>query len=244
MNCSIHNASQGTNQAVRQTAPGAWGAAGGFTLIEVMIAVAIAGILTSLAIPTYTDFLYKARIAKAVAELHGLAKEVQGFTLTTQQYPDTLAQIGRSTLLDPWGHPYQYYRINCGPATIGHLDQPDRPGHGSDKQIVPVTGPTPAPFHGERILLTVGTTQPQRLIQLVAGSGGGSNARGSGGGGSPCGGVGGARKDRFLVPINSDFDLYSMGRDGQTAAPLTANKSHDDILRASDGGFYGLAANF
>ncbi|NOS79612.1 MAG: prepilin-type cleavage/methylation domain-containing protein, partial [Nitrospira sp.] len=63
-------------------------------------------------------------------------------------------------------------------------------------------------------------------------------------GGPPCGGVGGARKDRFLVPINSDFDIYSMGRDGQTVAPLTAPKSHDDIIRASDGGFYGLAAYF
>lgn len=30
------------------------------------------------------------------------------------------------------------------------------------------------------------------------------------------------RKDKNLVPINSDFDLYSMGADGKTTAPLTA----------------------
>jgi len=56
--------------------------------------------------------------------------------------------------------------------------------------------------------------------------------------------TGKARKDRFLVPINSDFDLYSMGPDGQTAAPLAANFSHDDIIRANDGSFVGRAANY
>lgn len=54
----------------------------------------------------------------------------------------------------------------------------------------------------------------------------------------------GARKDRFLVPINSDFDLYSMGKDGQSVAPLTAAKSRDDVIVANDGGFTGLAKNY
>lgn len=54
----------------------------------------------------------------------------------------------------------------------------------------------------------------------------------------------GARRDRFLVPINSSFDLYSMGRDGRTALPLTAAASLDDIVRANDGGFIGLAARY
>ena len=52
------------------------------------------------------------------------------------------------------------------------------------------------------------------------------------------------RKDRFLHPINSDYDLYSMGKDGESVEPLTAQKSHDDVIRASDGGYYGLAKNF
>lgn len=54
----------------------------------------------------------------------------------------------------------------------------------------------------------------------------------------------GARKDRFLVPINSAFDLYSMGKDGATALPLTAARSRDDVVVANDGGFIGLARNF
>lgn len=55
---------------------------------------------------------------------------------------------------------------------------------------------------------------------------------------------GGARKDRFLVPVNSTFDLYSMGPDGSSAPPFTASASGDDIVRANDGGYVGLARNF
>ncbi len=58
------------------------------------------------------------------------------------------------------------------------------------------------------------------------------------------GGKGQMRKDRFLVPVNSDFDLYSMGPDGKSASSLTAKISQDDIVRANDGGFVGLGADF
>ncbi len=57
-------------------------------------------------------------------------------------------------------------------------------------------------------------------------------------------GNGKARKDRFLVPLNSDYDLYSDGTDGQTTAPITAAKSQDDIIRADNGDYVGLASQF
>ena len=57
-------------------------------------------------------------------------------------------------------------------------------------------------------------------------------------------GVGKMRKDRFLVPLNSDYDLYSKGKDGESMSPLTAKPSHDDIIRANDGGFVGLASEY
>ena len=57
-------------------------------------------------------------------------------------------------------------------------------------------------------------------------------------------GKGKMRKDRFLVPINTYFDLYSMGKDGKSVAPLTASASQDDIIWASDGAFVGLASDF
>lgn len=53
---------------------------------------------------------------------------------------------------------------------------------------------------------------------------------------------GAARKDHSLVPLNSDYDLYSVGPDGATAAPLTAAASKDDILRANNGRFVGPAS--
>lgn len=57
-------------------------------------------------------------------------------------------------------------------------------------------------------------------------------------------GNGKLRKDRNLVPINSDYDLYSKGPDGESVGPLTAKKSRDDIIRANDGGFVGVAEDF
>ncbi len=57
-------------------------------------------------------------------------------------------------------------------------------------------------------------------------------------------GHGAARKDRRLNPINSDFDLYSVGKDGLSGTQLTQKVSLDDIVRARDGAFVGLAADF
>jgi len=53
-----------------------------------------------------------------------------------------------------------------------------------------------------------------------------------------------ARKDRFLVPLNSDYDLYSMGKDGRSVSPLTSRLSLDDIIRANDGAYVGRASDY
>ena len=57
-------------------------------------------------------------------------------------------------------------------------------------------------------------------------------------------GKGKARKDKNLVPINSDYDIFSLGEDGLSVSPLTAPQSHDDIVRANNGGYYGLAEDY
>jgi general secretion pathway protein G len=57
-------------------------------------------------------------------------------------------------------------------------------------------------------------------------------------------GKGKMRKDKNLVPINTQFDLYSMGADGQSVPPLTAAASRDDIVMANDGAYVGLAADY
>lgn len=55
---------------------------------------------------------------------------------------------------------------------------------------------------------------------------------------------GAARKNKNLVPLNTDYDLYSKGPDGDSVLALTAKKSHDDIVRANNGAFIGIAGNY
>jgi general secretion pathway protein G len=57
-------------------------------------------------------------------------------------------------------------------------------------------------------------------------------------------GKGKSRRDKKLNPLNSDFDLYSAGKDGLTQTQLTAHNSRDDVIRAGDGRFIGLASDF
>ena len=57
-------------------------------------------------------------------------------------------------------------------------------------------------------------------------------------------GKGPMRKDKNLVPVNSQYDLYSPGPDGESVPPFTAQKSRDDIVLANDGGYIGLAADY
>ena len=52
------------------------------------------------------------------------------------------------------------------------------------------------------------------------------------------------RKDRFQVPLNADFDLYSKGKDGNSAPPLTAATSYDDVVRANNGDYIGLGSKY
>ncbi len=57
-------------------------------------------------------------------------------------------------------------------------------------------------------------------------------------------GKGGLRKDGALNPLNTDFDLYSRGKDGDSKGPLSAKASRDDIVRANNGAFIGLAGEY
>ena len=146
----------------------------GFTLLELLIVLAIIGILASIAIPAYTQYLNNARVAAAISDIVIIEDQITAYQDNNSSFPDNLAQIGFGNLQDPWGHPYQY--LNIADAS--------------------------------------------------------SKSKGK------------ERKDRFLVPINSDYDLYSMGADGKSTSPLTAKMSLDDVIRANDGVFVGLAVNY
>lgn len=143
---------------------------GGFTLVELMITVAIVTILAAVAIPSYTSAMNKSRISVAKRDLLDLQTRLDRYFTRYNTYPAALGPIA-GDLLDPWGHPYQY--LSMENASVGEK-----------------------------------------------------------------------RKDKSLHPLNSDYDLYSMGPDGRSVSPLTAKASRDDIIRANNGGFIGVAEDY
>jgi general secretion pathway protein G len=143
----------------------------GFTILELLVAIAIVGILGGISYPLYTGHIEKARIAVACTDIENISVAISRHYSDYQRYPDTLNEVGFGGLLDPWGNTYRYLNIQTAK------------------------------------------------------------------------GPGKMRKNKFLVPINSDFDLFSMGKDGQSASAITAKISRDDIIRANNGAFVGLASN-
>jgi general secretion pathway protein G len=142
----------------------------GFTLIELMLVVAIIATLAAIAIPSYRSYLDKAKISRAIMEIKTLEQELTADELDGY-LPASLAEIGRGNLKDPWGNPYQYQNFDLVPK-------------------------------------------------------------------------GKWRKDGFLVPINTTFDLWSMGPDGKSQGPIRSKQSRDDIIRANDGAYVGPASGY
>jgi len=144
----------------------------GFTLIEVLIVVALIGIIAAIVIPSFLNILQQMTIKKVIADIQSIGSGIEIFEQFEGRFPVSLDELDGGPYFDRWGNPYQY---------------------------LPSTDST---WNSER------------------------------------------RKDRFIVPLNSDFDLYSMGPDGESRPPLTARVSWDDIVRANDGLFVGPANEF
>ena len=101
----------------------------GFTLIELMIAVVIVGILAAIAFPSYKDHVYKSRRSTAKAALMDLAARQEQYLQNYKQYAGAIADLNAPTTteggfygltvtgaLDPSGTTVIGYPLTATPA--------------------------------------------------------------------------------------------------------------------------------
>lgn len=83
----------------------------GFTLVELLIVIAIMATLAGIATPLYSSYIDRARNQRAIVELRMLFREISTFRDSNNRYPVNLAELGLDNLRDPWGNPYQYLPV-------------------------------------------------------------------------------------------------------------------------------------
>lgn len=101
----------------------------GFSLIELLIVLAIVAILASLTIPSYTNYVYKSRRADAITELLRLQLAQEQWRAGHGDYSDDLAALGWASPVFAEGR----YRLRFEADASGHwraVAQPQGPQRG------------------------------------------------------------------------------------------------------------------
>jgi general secretion pathway protein G len=228
-----------------------------------MIVVAILAIIASIGVPQYVGALRTARVGKAKHELVTISQAVDAYTATSGKLPLSLHQVGYGGKRDPWGMPYCYlnyadgtgdgldWAIEAGlvdPSAFSPLDGAGGGGDGGTGASLtqgPVLGAVPVAakvrLDFDALEATLG--RPISLAERVAMD----QSVANNGGFSLFTGVTTEttrRRDQYLFPLNTDYDLFSLGADHQTASSLSESIGQDDVIRANNGGFFGLAGDY
>lgn len=95
---------------------GPGGKAPGFTLIELLVAMIIVGILTAIAVPSYLNYVRKARRVEAKTALLDLAGREERFYASSNVYTTTPASVGYSGASFPMAVGNGYYSISVAVA--------------------------------------------------------------------------------------------------------------------------------
>jgi general secretion pathway protein G len=101
----------------------------GFTLLELLVAVAILAVLAAIGVPAYLDYVERARVNQAITDIRMLNVLARKYEDDHHTVPPGLGAIGAAGKLDPWGRPYVYLRLS-GPGTVGQARK--------NKNLVPI----------------------------------------------------------------------------------------------------------
>ena len=88
----------------------------GYTLLEIMITVAIVAIIAAIALPSYNDYVTRSKIAEATSSLSDMRIRLEQYFADNRQYPTSC--IAPAVAAAPAGKIYlpagsQYFAVNC-----------------------------------------------------------------------------------------------------------------------------------
>ncbi|ENS9291216.1 prepilin-type N-terminal cleavage/methylation domain-containing protein, partial [Neisseria gonorrhoeae] len=89
----------------------------GFTLIELMIVIAIVGILAAVALPAYQDYTARAQVSEAILLAEGQKSAVTEYYLNHGKWPEDNTSAGVASASEIKGKYVQKVEVNNGVVT-------------------------------------------------------------------------------------------------------------------------------
>lgn len=80
----------------------------GFTLVELIVVVAILVVLVATAIPTFNKYVNTTKVGTSATDLRQFENAITAYILDKNVLPPDLTAVGMGNRLDPWKRPYEY----------------------------------------------------------------------------------------------------------------------------------------